>query len=60
VSFFEPESFADRVSALGYRVLENLSPAEQNRRYFSGRSDGFRTLSGSFYLRASVAAPTGP
>lgn len=54
VSLFEPAALCERVSNLGYRVLENLAPAEQNRRYFSDRSDGLRTLSGSYYLRLSV------
>jgi methyltransferase (TIGR00027 family) len=54
ISFFEPVALCQRVSELGYRVLENLAPSEQNRRYFSDRSDGLRTLSGSYYLHASV------
>jgi methyltransferase (TIGR00027 family) len=55
VSFFEPTALGQRVSELGYRVLENLAPGEQNRRYFSDRSDGLRTLSGSYYLRLAVS-----
>jgi methyltransferase (TIGR00027 family) len=56
VTFFEPAALCERVSELGYRVLENLAPSEQNRRYFSDRSDGLRALSGSYYLHLSVAA----
>jgi methyltransferase (TIGR00027 family) len=56
VSFFEPAALCDRVSELGYRVLENLAPAEQNRRYFSDRSDGLTTSAGSYYMRLSVVA----
>lgn len=56
VSFFEPAVLCERVSNLGYRILENLSPAEQNRRYFSDRSDGLHTSSASYYLRLSVIA----
>lgn len=56
ITFFEPAALCERVSELGYRVLENLAPSEQNRRYFSNRSDGLRTLSGSYYLHLSVVA----
>jgi O-methyltransferase involved in polyketide biosynthesis len=55
LSFFEPAAICGHVRQFGYRVLENLAPTEQNRRYFSGRSDGLSTLSGSYYLRLSVA-----
>jgi methyltransferase (TIGR00027 family) len=55
VSFFEPEALCGRVRHLGYRVLENLAPVGQNRRYFANRSDGLRTMSGSYYLRLSMA-----
>ena len=44
------------VGELGYRVLENLAPAEQDRRYFSDRSDGFSAFSGSYYVRLAVVA----
>jgi methyltransferase (TIGR00027 family) len=54
VTFFEPAALCERVRNLKYRVLENLAPTEQNRRYFSDRSDGFSTSSGSYYMRLSV------
>lgn len=54
VSFFDPAVLAERVSRLDYRVLDNLTPAEQNRRYFSDRSDGLTSLSGSYYMRLAV------
>jgi methyltransferase (TIGR00027 family) len=56
VSFFQPAALCERVSKLGYRVLENLAPAEQNRRYFSDRSDGLTTSAASYYMRLSVVA----
>jgi methyltransferase (TIGR00027 family) len=56
LSFFEPAALCERVSTLGYRVLENLAPAEQNRRYFSDRSDGLTTSAASYYMRLSVVA----
>lgn len=55
LTFFKPAVLFKRVSGLGYRVVENLGPAEQNRRYFSNRSDGLGTLAGSYYLHLSVA-----
>lgn len=55
VSFFEPAALCERVRHLGYRVLENLAPVEQNRRYFANRADGLTTVSGSYYLRLSLA-----
>ncbi|MDJ0866042.1 MAG: SAM-dependent methyltransferase [Myxococcota bacterium] len=56
VSAFEPQLLCERVGKLGYRVLENLAPAEQQRRYFAGRSDGLRAWSGSYYLRLAVTS----
>jgi methyltransferase (TIGR00027 family) len=56
ISSFEPAALCERVGELGYRVMENLAPSEQNQRYFSGRSDGLRTLSGSYYLHLMVIA----
>jgi len=53
-SFFEPEAFADEVSHLGYHVLENISPAELNRKYFSGRSDGLVTHSAAYNVHAAI------
>ena len=56
VTFFDPAALCERVGKLGYRVLENLAPAEQDRRYFSDRSDGFSAFSGSYYVRLAVVA----
>jgi len=61
LSFFDPDEFPGRVSALGYRVLENLSPAQQNERYFANRSDDLGTFSGTYYLRVAIdATGSGP
>ena len=46
LSFFEPAKLADRLSALGYAVTEDLGPDEINARYFDGRDDGLRVLAG--------------
>jgi len=44
VSFLDPGLFYQRLEKIGYKVLENLSPADQNKRYFSGRTDGYQAL----------------
>jgi len=38
--FFEPEKLAVRLKGIGFTDLEDLSSAEINGRYFSGRTDG--------------------
>ena len=53
-SFFEPDTFPDEVSCLGYHILENQSPAEQNKRYFFDRSDNLVTHSGAYNLHAAT------
>lgn len=53
-SLFEPAVLCEKVEELGYTVLENLTPAEQNRRYFSNRTDGLRTTGASYYLHLAV------
>ena len=39
LSFFEPDDFARGVQALGYEVIANVPPEEQERLYFLGRHD---------------------
>jgi methyltransferase (TIGR00027 family) len=39
-SFFEPEQMARLAESAGWRIRENLSPREQDRRYLADRSDG--------------------
>ena len=53
-SYFEPETFADDVSDLGYHIYENISPAELNKKYFSDRSDGLVTHSAAYNLHAEI------
>ena len=48
VSFFDPEAFPAEVCTLGYELLENCSPREQERRYFAGRTDDLRPLSSAY------------
>jgi methyltransferase (TIGR00027 family) len=53
-SFFDPDAFPDEVSHLGYRILENQSPAELNRRYFFGRVDNLVAHSAAYIVHAAI------
>jgi len=39
----------------GLRLEENLSPADIQARYFSGRADGYRAFEQMHFARAGVA-----
>jgi len=54
-SFFEPDTFPDRVSRLGYHIFENQSPAEQNNKYFFERSDNLKTHSAAYNIHAAIS-----
>lgn len=53
-SFFEPGTFPDDVTGLGYHIFENISPAELNKKYFSDRSDGLVTHSAAYTIHAEI------
>lgn len=53
-SFFVPDAFPDDVARLGYHILENISPAELNKRCFSDRSDGLLTSSAAYITHAAI------
>lgn len=53
-SFFEPHTFPDEVSRLGYRIIEHISPAELNKKYFADRSDGLATHSAAYNIHAEI------
>jgi methyltransferase (TIGR00027 family) len=44
LTFADPHAMLDRACALGFERVEVLDPAEQERRYLSGRSDRLRVL----------------
>ncbi len=46
---FDPERFPAEVCALGFELVENLSPAQQKERYFANRSDGLVPLQASYF-----------
>ncbi len=53
-SFFEPDDFPDKVSRFGYHIIENISPAEVNKKYFWNRSDGLMTHSAAYNIHAEI------
>ena len=53
ITFFNPETFPREVCGLGFELVENLSPEEQEARYFQDRTDGLRPMGSYFaHLRA--------
>ena len=53
ITFFEPQALIERLRKAGFSETEYLDPQEANRRYFAGRSDGFRA-SGAHSMAARV------
>lgn len=53
-SFFEPDSFTKNLTSLGYRVLDNISPGQMNKKYFSEREDGLATHSAAYNIHAEI------
>lgn len=55
-SAFTPEDMERELRRRGFEVLENLSPAEHEQRYFTGRRDGLRPFDGWYLMHARRAA----
>jgi methyltransferase (TIGR00027 family) len=53
-SFFEPDTFPEKIAHLGYCILDNQSPAEQNKKYFFERSDNLRTHSAAYIIHVAI------
>jgi hypothetical protein len=53
ITFFEPPALIERLEKTGFASTTLLAPSEANRRYFAGRSDGFRAA-GSHLMAALV------
>jgi O-methyltransferase involved in polyketide biosynthesis len=53
-SFFAPDAFPKDVSRLGYGILDNVSSAELNKNYYSGRSDVLLTSSAAYLIHAQI------
>lgn len=50
-TFFEPAALGEKLRSIGFAQAQALSPAQANRRYFDGRSDGLQA--GSAHLMAA-------
>ncbi len=48
MTFFDPKTFPREVCNLGFELVENLPPEEQEARYFQNRTDGLRPM-GSYF-----------
>lgn len=55
ISFFDPRMFPQEVGALGFELVENLSPLEQKARYFAARTDDLRLLSDAYFAHFRVS-----
>lgn len=53
ITFFEPQELVQRLGSTGFSDATLLGPQEAHRRYFAGRSDGFRAA-GSHLMAALV------
>ncbi|MGD8455992.1 MAG: class I SAM-dependent methyltransferase [Anaerolineales bacterium] len=53
-SYFNPDSFPDDVSHLGYQIFENRSPDKLNKRYFSNRSDNLVAHLAAYIVHAAI------
>lgn len=49
-SSFSPSEMEHEVSRRGFEVIENLSPAEQESRYFSGQNNNLRPFGGYYII----------
>jgi len=55
ITGFEPATLAVDLASLGLRLVENLSPADLEARYFAGRTDGFHAFEQIHFARVEVA-----
>ncbi|RST77313.1 SAM-dependent methyltransferase [Siminovitchia acidinfaciens] len=54
VSFFTPQEMLDMAREAGFKEARHVSAADLNKRYFTGRTDGLRLLSGEEFLVATT------
>jgi O-methyltransferase involved in polyketide biosynthesis len=52
---FEPQTLAGKLDPAGFRLEENLGPAEIEARYFQGRHDRYHAFEHVHFARAGVA-----
>jgi methyltransferase (TIGR00027 family) len=51
-TFFDPTDLAHELTRLGFSRVQDLTPAEANRRYLDGRADGMRVSNGTHLMLA--------
>ena len=51
-TFFDPSELANELTRLGFSRVQDLTPAEANRRYLSDRADGMRVSNGTHLMLA--------
>lgn len=49
-AFMNPMTFPDEVRAVGFEVVENLSPQQLSERYFSQRNDDLQPMTHHYYI----------
>jgi O-methyltransferase involved in polyketide biosynthesis len=49
ISGFEPQTLGTALSGVGFRLLEDLGPQDQEACYFRARTDGFRATEHSTF-----------
>lgn len=49
IASFDPRTFPQEVCKLGFKLFENVSPEEQEARYFAGREDDLRPTPYSYF-----------
>lgn len=54
ITGFEPAAIGSELSALGFTLIEDLSPAMLQELYFQDRSDGYRAAEHFHYARVQV------
>jgi methyltransferase (TIGR00027 family) len=54
ITGFEPSTLAWELAGLGLRLLENLSPADIEERFFRERTDGYHAYEHMHFARAMV------
>jgi methyltransferase (TIGR00027 family) len=53
-STFDPQALSSEVARFGFELVENLSPAEQEARYFAGRREGTRTSPEAYFAHCHL------
>ena len=56
VGEFDPIELKEVLRSIGLELLENLSGAEQEKRYFANRKDGMKPTSASYFAHTRVAS----